>query len=868
MAEPMELDTLNPSQVRVQDPDKPRQTSTTPNTQDLHTAGLGESGPGDLYATKESEGMDIDQSSSGNEADLYTAAPGGSGSVAVAAAQISSKSENSPTVTEGLHHNPLEMGASGLDLYSDPSAASVTPQALNGSDEEAQNPAAVAEGVKQMSASVTKSSDTTNNKPPDDQKVTADKNEISPSAPRDVAKFYVKVDWSGELPEKWERHLQKALQTWCNSEVTGKCSIDAVHLLQDGCTAEVEVTPSSALKDMQTATLTFKQLKKEAKVYFQKSELEPENKSFTLKEYMNVTAAETQDAETIADAGASSIAQRHNENPGASGAFTVPPFLYFYLIQAYKKEVENIENEFGVKIKAETCISFSAEKNESDSNVRRATEAFSELYLSKANKTKSIPIPQTHMESEIMKEVLHNIPNDKAKIMLSMSANNHLLFGPEDMISTVANRLNLDGGDERASFNLNKSHNMTSSSNWTETWKTSQSLDMDIKDTHTQIEMDEAHWQLMEAACTEQISEIQNKYGVAFHAEPVHGSIKVSARSVGTHKFNLEAHALSALTHLYQKVVTSAVTCDLKDASYIEIVSQVFMRIQSQRTCVGGGTRNGSWKLFGLPKHLVTAIGDIEKTIGQPVFDEKMKKLLGYPWKFSQASGFQKDEMETDVMGGEHGTDLRGERDDPEFTQKFPKKTKDDDKKEENDDMCPICLDTFTQKTKLKCGHEFCKECLQQSIKSSGEICPVCKKIFGKLKGTQPDGQMNWRILKRHSLPGFRHCDTIEIHYNIPSGIQTTDHPNPGKPYHGTSRTAYLPDNFEGQQVLQLLKRAFDEKLVFTVGLSTTSGIDNAVIWNDIHHKTNREGGPQGYGYPDPDYLRRVKEELKAKGIE
>lgn len=485
-----------------------------------------------------------------------------------------------------------------------------------------------------------------------------------------------------------------------------------------------------------------------------------------------MTAAETQDAETIADAGASFIVQRHNENPEASGAFTVPPFLYFYLIQAYKKEVENIENEFGVKIKAETCISFSAEKNESDSNVRRATEAFSELYLSNANKTKSIPIPQTQMESEIMKDVLNNIANDETKIMLSMSANNHLLFGPEEIISTVANRLNLDGGDA-SSFKLNKSHNMKTSSNRTDTWKTSQSLDMDIKDIHTQIEMDQAHWQLMEAACKEQIIEIQNKYGVAFHAEPVHGSNKVSARSVGTHQFNLEAHALRALTHLYQKVVTSAVTCDLKDASYTEIVFQVFKTIQSQRTCVGGGTRNGSWTLFGLPKHLVTAIGDIEKTIGKPVFDEKMKKLLGYPWKFPQASGFQKDQMETDVMVGAHGTDLRGGRDNPDFTQKFPNKTKEDDKKEENDDTCPICLDTFTQKTKLNCGHEFCKECLQLSIKSSGGICPLCKKIFGKLNGRQPDGQMHWQIQTSSSLPGFPCCGTIEIHYNIPNGIQT-----------------------------------------------------------------------------------------------
>lgn len=490
------------------------------------------------------------------------------------------------------------------------------------------------------------------------------------------------------------------------------------------------------------------------------------------------TDAGTISTSNMMDVGAASIVPGHDVMPGASGALTVRPFLYCYLIQAYKKEVEKIENEFGVKIKAETCISFSSEKtdekNGSDS-VRRATEAFSELYQDRSKNLKSISIPQTHIESEIMKEVLRNIPNEENRIMLNMSANNHLLFGPENITSMVERHLNLDQGDEGAtSFNHRKSHNMETSSNRSATGETFQNLEMDIKDTPTVIEMDEAHWQLMMAACKEQISEIQNKYGVEFHAELVQDSIKVSAHSVGTHQFKLQAHSLSALTHLYQKVVASAVTCDLKDASYTEIVSQVFERIKSQHSCVGGGARNGNWKLFGLSKHLFPTIADIEKTIGQPVFDEKMKEMLGYPRKFSKVSGFQRDQMEMDVMRGEHGTDLRAGRENPDFTKKLPNKEKENDKEE---DKCSICLDTFTEKTKLECGHEFCKECLNQSIKNSGEICPLCKKIFGKLKGNQPDGQMHIRN-NYMDLPGFQHCGTIEIHYNIPDGIQTVREPS------------------------------------------------------------------------------------------
>ncbi|MCJ8744703.1 hypothetical protein PDJAM_G00121610 [Pangasius djambal] len=319
------------------------------------------------------------------------------------------------------------------------------------------------------------------------------------------------------------------------------------------------------------------------------------------------------------------------------------------------------------------------------------------------------------------------------------------------------------------------------------------------------------------------------------------------------------------------KAVTSAVTCDLKDASYAEKVSQALERIRSQHACVGGGKRNGSWQLFGLPKHLVPAIADIEKIIGFTVFDEKVKKLLGYPRDFPQASGFQRGQMGRDVMRGAHGTDLRGGTfpQKLDFVQEPFNEIKGKEKKynKGEEDNCPICLDTFTQKSKLNCGHEFCKKCLERSIKSSGEICPLCKKIFGILKGNQPDGTM--RVQHKHThLPGFPRCGTIEISYNIPDGIQTSEHPNPGNRYHGTHRTAYLPDNAEGNHVLQLLRRAFDQKLVFTVGFSRTTGADNVVIWNDIHHKTSTHGGPERFGYPDPDYLKRVKEMLKAKGIE
>lgn len=40
-----------------------------------------------------------------------------------------------------------------------------------------------------------------------------------PSAPTKTAKVKVKVEWDGQFPDRWPQSLQKALQTWCNSDL-------------------------------------------------------------------------------------------------------------------------------------------------------------------------------------------------------------------------------------------------------------------------------------------------------------------------------------------------------------------------------------------------------------------------------------------------------------------------------------------------------------------------------------------------------------------------------------------------------------------------------------------------------------------------
>lgn len=166
------------------------------------------------------------------------------------------------------------------------------------------------------------------------------------------------------------------------------------------------------------------------------------------------------------------------------------------------------------------------------------------------------------------------------------------------------------------------------------------------------------------------------------------------------------------------------------------------------------------------------------------------------------------------------------------------------DSKADSKDKCTICLCDFTDKKTLhKCGHSFCAGCIDEAFKHQKK-CPVCSQVYGSLIGNQPPGKMT-DITQPMSLPGFN-CRTILITYTFSSGVQGSNHPNPGQRYRGTTRNAYLPDNTEGRKVLRLLRKAFEQKLTFTIGRSTTSGADNVITWNDIHHKTNTTGGATG----------------------
>uniref|UniRef100_A0A2R9ALE1 E3 ubiquitin-protein ligase n=1 Tax=Pan paniscus TaxID=9597 RepID=A0A2R9ALE1_PANPA len=171
-----------------------------------------------------------------------------------------------------------------------------------------------------------------------------------------------------------------------------------------------------------------------------------------------------------------------------------------------------------------------------------------------------------------------------------------------------------------------------------------------------------------------------------------------------------------------------------------------------------------------------------------------------------------------------------------------------------------------------RCGHMYHLLCLvamySNGNKDGSLQCPTCKAIYGEKTGTQPPGKMEFHLIP-HSLPGFPDTQTIRIVYDIPTGIQGPEHPNPGKKFtaRGFPRHCYLPNNEKGRKVLRLLITAWERRLIFTIGTSNTTGESDTVVWNEIHHKTEFGSNLTGHGYPDASYLDNVLAELTAQGV-
>lgn len=179
---------------------------------------------------------------------------------------------------------------------------------------------------------------------------------------------------------------------------------------------------------------------------------------------------------------------------------------------------------------------------------------------------------------------------------------------------------------------------------------------------------------------------------------------------------------------------------------------------------------------------------------------------------------------------------------------------------------CPICSDEYEVSTSdwkvLTCDHRICYQCYKQMEFTRATMsgvahtfikCPFCMQTSGVEIGTCPDGTMTTTIIQT-PCQGYEDYQSISIHYVINNAN------------YKLNRIAYLPNNAEGKELLELLRIAWDRRICFTIGTSVTNGQENVLVWN-IHHKTAQNGGIQSHGFPDETFIERCKSELEAFGI-
>lgn len=130
--------------------------------------------------------------------------------------------------------------------------------------------------------------------------------------------------------------------------------------------------------------------------------------------------------------------------------------------------------------------------------------------------------------------------------------------------------------------------------------------------------------------------------------------------------------------------------------------------------------------------------------------------------------------------------------------------------------------------------------------------------------GIGPPGSMTIEILPKLPCPGHK-GGIIRITYDIPNGIQNSNHPHPGVAHDGTKRRSFLPNDPDGRRLLTRYKYAFRHGYMLVIGRSAAKGKDHQVTWSSLPNHTSLEGG--AFGFPDLGYMERANGELDKLGI-
>ncbi|KFP25360.1 E3 ubiquitin-protein ligase DTX3L, partial [Colius striatus] len=530
----------------------------------------------------------------------------------------------------------------------------------------------------------------------------------------------------------------------------------------------------------------------------------------------------------------SDLKEENGLNTERTEELTLLTPFYEYFSCTCKDKIQELHERYGVCLRAkDQCngtISVCLTSGENPASMKEASKFFITTFQKSVEGMRQEKIPLTG--SSMLKETIKKLNARFSSLLAKEEENQLLLLGTASEISAARRFL----AEEGVSSQGKKSMKILS-----EQYKY-----------RNGIEVDASVFKLLEAILNKEIEDLKDRFDTVIEKKDLYGQKMLITFTPKIKTSDMSSHATESFINAFQsasamvreKLIRWKLSEDQKkrlnvllDGNELEDLHVAVKKVE------------GQFILSGLPNNLAAA-------------EKRIMTLLSVkdPTQTTSRTPLSSDLSHHEAAGAS-GVTYSGRQKNNLPSEGQAKA------KSEDEETCPICMEALKDKETLsKCQHAFCRSCIQQAM-TYRKACPVCNTTYGVVQGNQPEGTMSTTKLPLH-LPGYPTCGTIEITYNMHSGIQTANHPNPGRRYDSTCRKAFLPDNKEGQEVLQLLRRAFEQKLIFTVGQSRTTGLQDVITWNDIHHKTSVSGGPSSFGYPDPNYLRRVRSELKAKGIE
>ncbi|NXA66177.1 DTX3L ligase, partial [Mohoua ochrocephala] len=492
--------------------------------------------------------------------------------------------------------------------------------------------------------------------------------------------------------------------------------------------------------------------------------------------------------------------------------FPVVTALYEYFSHTRKKEIKELHERFGACIRIKdhgednTLIYISS--GTGPASLQAASDFFITTFQEATRGLEQEEVPITNRYT--LRETVMKLNERFGRLLAKEEGSNLLLRGPRSEISAAKKFLAEEGENSHAEKKMKISSEQYKYRNG--------------------IEVDASVFKLLETILWKEIENINDKFDTLIEIKENSCGQKVIIFRPKSKTYDMSSHATESFINAFQsasamlreKIITLKLSEDQKKTLYMLLNGKLFEDLHVKLK-----KHEDKLIISGLPEHLYAAEKQVLDLLNtEDSTQPRNKAPLSSDLSFQEATGASKKKSNVKPKNN--------------LSSEGQTRAKTEEKEEE---MCAICRDTIKNKKTLeKCKHAFCKSCIDLAM-AHKQACPVCNTVCGVLRGNQPEGTMSAKTVSV-SLPGYPNCGTIEIDYFMEGGIQTSSHPNPGQHYGPTHRRAYLPDNKEGREVLQLLRRAFTQKLIFTVGQSHTTGKQSVITWNDIHHKTAMEGGP------------------------